>query len=80
MDLSMRRTENGGGAESGSPDAGQEHFIPTAGRSGEETVFRYPAGNMIFGEDGSLARIECRDLSGAPRTVLFEAYTLTPGP
>lgn len=64
---------DGGGGETGSVEAASL-LLPTAGRSGEETVFRRPLGTVVFGEDGAPVRVSCRDMAGRERTVVLEEY------
>ena len=50
------------------------------GKAGkEETAFLFPSGaQLVFGENGLPVRVECPDLSGSLRTVVFEEYRLIP--
>ncbi len=50
-----------------------------AGKAKEETAFLFPSGaQLVFGENGLPVRVECPDLSGSLRTVVFEEYRLIP--
>ncbi len=64
---------DGGGRETGSVEAASL-LLPTAGRRGQETVFRRPLGTVTFGEDGAPVRVSCRDMAGRERTVVLEEY------
>ena len=57
-------------------DAGENLLLPAVSRSGEETLFRYPAGTLIFDGAGLPARVLCRDMAGSERTVLFGDYVM----
>ena len=48
-----------------------------AGEEKEETAFLFPSGaQLVFGENGLPVRVECPDLTGSLRTVVFEEYRL----
>lgn len=51
-------------------------LLPAVSRRGEETVFRYPAGTLVFDGSGLPARVLCRDMAGGERTVFFEDYVM----
>ena len=51
-------------------------FVPAVERIGEETAFRYETGTLILSPDGLPARVECPDLAGRLRTVVFEDYAV----
>ena len=56
--------------------AAEDILLPTVSRSGEETVFRYPAGTLVFDGAGMPVRVLCRDMAGGERTVLFGDYVM----
>ena len=58
-------------------DAAASVLLPAVSRSGEETVFRYGRGTLVFGADGMPARVSCRDMTGGERTIFFEDYVMT---
>lgn len=66
---------DGGDGEAGAAESESASLLlPTAARSGEETVFRRPLGTVVFGEDGAPVRVSCRDMAGRVRTVVLEEY------
>ena len=56
--------------------AAEDILLPMVSRSGEETVFRYPAGTLVFDGAGMPVRVLCRDMAGGERTVLFGDYVM----
>ena len=54
----------------------EDLLLPAVSRRGEETLFRYPAGTLVFDGSGLPARVLCRDMAGGERTVFFEDYVM----